>query len=46
VLGLAAAIPLYFAADRIRSLQRESDALAVQEKTLLVELRALETLAR
>ena len=30
------------AADRIRALQRESDALASQEKTLLVELRALE----
>jgi septal ring factor EnvC (AmiA/AmiB activator) len=34
--------PAQRAADRIRSLQRESDALAVQEKTLLVELRALE----
>ena len=30
------------AAERIRALQRESDALATQEKTLLVELRALE----
>jgi len=28
--------PAQRAADRIRSLQRESDALAVQEKTLLV----------
>jgi septal ring factor EnvC (AmiA/AmiB activator) len=34
--------PAQRAAERIRSLQRESDALAVQEKTLLVELRALE----
>jgi murein hydrolase activator len=34
--------PAQRAADRIRSLQRESDALAIQEKTLLVELRALE----
>ena len=30
------------AADRIRALQRESDALANQERTLLVELRKLE----
>ena len=30
------------AADRIRALQREAEALASQEKTLLVELRALE----
>jgi septal ring factor EnvC (AmiA/AmiB activator) len=30
------------AAERIRALQRESDALASQEKTLLVELRKLE----
>ena len=30
------------AADRIRALQRESDALASQERTLLVELRKLE----
>ena len=30
------------AAERIRALQKESDALAAQEKTLLVELRALE----
>ncbi len=30
------------AAERIRALQRESDALASQEKTLLVELRAFE----
>ena len=30
------------AAERIRALQRESDALASREKTLLVELRALE----
>jgi septal ring factor EnvC (AmiA/AmiB activator) len=30
------------ATERIRALQRESDALASQEKTLLVELRALE----
>ena len=30
------------AADRIRALQREADALASQEKTLLVELRKLE----
>ena len=30
------------AADRIRALQRESDDLASQEKTLLVELRTLE----
>jgi septal ring factor EnvC (AmiA/AmiB activator) len=30
------------AADRIRALQREADALAAQEKTLLVELRQLE----
>ncbi len=30
------------AAERIQALQRESDALATQEKTLLVELRALE----
>jgi septal ring factor EnvC (AmiA/AmiB activator) len=29
-------------ADRIRALQREADALATQEKTLLVELRKLE----
>jgi septal ring factor EnvC (AmiA/AmiB activator) len=34
--------PAQRAAERIRTLQRESDALAVQEKTLLVELRALE----
>lgn len=34
--------PAQRAAERIRSLQRESDALAVQEKTLLVELRTLE----
>jgi murein hydrolase activator len=34
--------PAQRAAERIRSLQRESDALATQEKTLLVELRALE----
>jgi murein hydrolase activator len=34
--------PAQRAAERIRSLQRESEALAVQEKTLLVELRALE----
>ena len=30
------------AADRIRTLQREAEALATQEKTLLVELRKLE----
>ena len=30
------------AADRIRALQKESDALASQERTLLVELRKLE----
>ena len=30
------------AAERIRALQKESDVLAAQEKTLLVELRALE----
>lgn len=30
------------AGERIRALQRESDALATQEKSLLVELRALE----
>src|SRR5687767_11345428 len=29
-------------ADRLRSLQREADALAAQERTLLVELRKLE----
>ncbi len=34
--------PAQRAAERIRALQRESDALASQEKTLLVELRALE----
>jgi septal ring factor EnvC (AmiA/AmiB activator) len=34
--------PAQRAADRIRALQRESDALATQEKTLLGELRALE----
>jgi len=34
--------PAARAAERIRALQRESDALASQEKTLLVELRALE----
>src|SRR6476620_10847578 len=30
------------AADRIRALQKESEALASQERTLLVELRKLE----
>jgi septal ring factor EnvC (AmiA/AmiB activator) len=34
--------PAQRAAARIRSLQRESDALATQEKTILVELRTLE----
>jgi septal ring factor EnvC (AmiA/AmiB activator) len=34
--------PAQRAAERIRALQRESDALANQEKTLLGELRALE----
>src|SRR4051812_15059810 len=34
--------PAQRAAERIRALQRESDALATQEKSLLVELRALE----
>jgi septal ring factor EnvC (AmiA/AmiB activator) len=34
--------PTQRAAERIRALQRESDALANQEKTLLGELRALE----
>ena len=34
--------PAQRAAERIRALQRESDALATQEKTLLGELRALE----
>jgi murein hydrolase activator len=34
--------PAERAAARIRSLQRESDALASQEKTILVELRTLE----
>jgi septal ring factor EnvC (AmiA/AmiB activator) len=38
----AAESPAVRAAARIRALQRESDALALQEKTLLVELRALE----
>jgi septal ring factor EnvC (AmiA/AmiB activator) len=34
--------PAQRAAERIRALQRESDALATKEKTILVELRTLE----